>query len=130
MDKPFKLAIDIHGVCDENPKFFSLISKLLVDNGHEVIVITGRMESHGAIDELIKLGISYTKFYSIVDYHKEKGTKIWYDEKGNPWIDDDIWNKTKAEICEKEGVDFHIDDSFNYGEFFKTPYAQIIIKKD
>lgn len=125
-----KVGFDIHGVCDAHPEFFSLISRLLVDNGHEVIIITGRMKSHGAIEEIKNLGISYTKFYSIVDYHIEMGTKVKYDEKGNPWIDDEIWNRTKSEICEKEKIDFHIDDSSNYGEYFTTPYAQIIIKKN
>ena len=124
-----KIGLDIHGVCDANPKFFSELTKLFIEAGHEIIIITGRMKDHGALEELEELGISYTKFYSIVDYHIEKGEKMWYDENGNPWIDDDVWNKTKAEICKNENVDFHIDDSSIYGDFFKTPYAQIIIKK-
>jgi len=125
-----KIGLDIHGVCDANPEFFVELSKLFVNSGHEVIIITGRMKSHGAIEEIEEIGISYTKFYSIVDYHIEMGTEVIYDEKGNPWIDDDLWNRTKAEICEKENIDFHIDDSPIYGQYFKTSYAQIIIKKD
>lgn len=124
-----KIGIDIHGVCDAMPEFFALISKLLIDDGHEVIIITGKMESKGAVDEIKELGISYTKFFSIIDYHIEKGTNITFDSNGNPWIDEDVWNETKAEICKKEKIDFHIDDSPVYGNFFKTPYAQIIIKK-
>jgi len=124
-----KIGLDIHGVCDANPKFFSELSKLFIAAGHEIVIITGRMKSHGAIDEIRELDISYTKFYSIADYHIEKGTHLWYDKNGNPWIDDETWNKTKAEICEKENIDFHIDDSSSYGEHFTTPYAQIIIKK-
>ena len=50
MKKVMKIALDIHGVCDANPEFFALISKLLVSDGHEVIIITGKMKSHGAID--------------------------------------------------------------------------------
>lgn len=123
-----KIGLDIHGVCDANPKFFSELSRLFILAGHEVIIITGKMESHGAIDEIKELGISYTKFFSIVDYHLEKGTEISFDSIGNPWINDDIWNRTKAEICEKENIDFHIDDSSIYGEHFNTPYAQIFIK--
>lgn len=128
-NKKFKIGLDIHGVCDSSPKFFAEMSRLFINAGHEVIIITGRMKAHGAIEEIENLEISYTKFYSIVDYHIEKGTKIRYDEKGDPWIDDDMWNKTKAEICEMENIEFHIDDSPIYGQFFKTPYAQIIIKK-
>lgn len=124
-----KIGLDIHGVCDSNPKFFAELSRLFVEAGHEVIIITGKMKSHGAVDEIKELGISYTKFFSIVDYHLEKGTEINFDSNGNPWINDDIWNRTKAEICEKENIDFHIDDSSIYGEYFNTPYAQIFIKK-
>ncbi len=123
-----KIGLDIHGVCDANPKFFAELSKLFVEAGHEVIIITGKMKSHGAVDEIKELGISYTKFFSIVDYHLENGTEISFDSNGNPWINDDIWNRTKAEICEKEKIDFHIDDSSIYGEYFNTPYAQISIK--
>lgn len=123
-----KIGLDIHGVCDSIPSFFSELSRLFVEAGHEIIVITGRMESHGAIDELKKLGISYTKFYSIVDYHIEMGVDVLYDKNGNPWIDDDTWNRTKSEICEKENIDLHIDDSSVYGQYFKTAYAHISIK--
>jgi hypothetical protein len=122
-----KIGLDVHGVCDSNPKFFAELSRLFVEAGHEVIIITGKMKSHGAIDEIEKLGITYTKFFSIIDYHIKKGTEIKYDDTGNPWIDDDTWNKTKAEICKNEKVDFHIDDSSIYGKFFETPYAQIFI---
>jgi hypothetical protein len=72
---------------------------------------------------------AYIRPYSdLADYHKEKGVELLYDDNGNPWIDDETWNQTKAEICEKENIDFHIDDSPIYGKYFKTPYAQIIIK--
>lgn len=123
-----KIGLDFHGICDTSTEFFSELSRLFVEAGHEVIVITGKMSSHGAEKELEKLGITYTKFYSIVDYHKNLGTEVDYDENGDPWIDDDLWNKTKAEICEKEGIDLHIDDSPIYGDFFKTPYAFMKLK--
>lgn len=122
-----KIGIDIHGVCNKAPKFFSELSRLFVEAGHDIIVITGRMESHGAIEELNELGISYTKFFSIIDYHIKKGSNVTFDENGNPWICDELWNSTKSEICEIENIDFHIDDSSIYGQYFKTPYAQIII---
>lgn len=124
-----KIGLDIHGVCDTAPEFFSELSKLFVEAGHEVIVITGAMESHGAKDELDDLNITYTKFYSIVDYNIKKGVDVTFDKKGNPWIDDDIWNMTKAEICKNEGIDFHIDDSTHYGQYFSTDYALMKIKK-
>lgn len=124
-----KIGLDIHGICDSNPEFFAEMSKLFIAAGHEVIILTGKMKAHGAIEEIEELGIGYTKFYSIVDYHQEIGSAIRYDEKGDPWIDELMWNQTKAQICALEKIDFHIDDSPLYGEHFTTPYAQMIIKK-
>lgn len=73
--------------------------------------------------------IYYTHIFSIADHHKEKGTVIRYDEKGTPWIDTELWNKTKAEYCADKKIDLHMDDSDIYHKHFTTPYAQIIINK-
>ena len=124
-----KIGFDVHGVCDKAPEFFSLISKLLVESGNEVHILTGRRVSDGAIEEIEELGIAYTHFFSISDYHKEVGTKIWEDENGNPWLEGELWDRTKADYCEKNKIDFHIDDTERYGEYFKTPFALLNIKK-
>lgn len=125
-----KVGFDIHGVCDANPEFFSLISKLLVDNGHEVHVLTGRRVSDGALDEVKELNISYTHFFSISDYHEEVGTKMWEDENGNPWLDDVTWDSTKGNYCKRNNIDFCIDDTERYGQYFETPFAFMKVKKD
>jgi len=124
-----KIAFDIHGVCDSAPEFFSLISKLLVENKNEVHILTGREVNNGAIEELKALGIHYTHFFSIADHHKSIGTEMWKDEKGRPWLDDELWDATKGEYCEKHGIDFCLDDTEAYGEYFKTPFAFMKIKK-
>ena len=36
-----KIGLDFHGVINTSPEFFGLISKLLLDAGHEVHIITG-----------------------------------------------------------------------------------------
>jgi hypothetical protein len=125
-----RLGLDIHGVIDTAPKFFSLITKLLVDNGHEVFVITGSHITNDIINEIKGFDIRYHKLLSISDYNKENGESVSYDNNGNPWFNDDTWNKTKSILCEKYGIDFHIDDSKIYGEYFKTPYAEINITSD
>lgn len=124
-----KIGLDVHGVCTEAPEFFSLISKLLKENNCEVHIITGKRVSDGAIDEIKALGISYTHFFSIADYHSENGTNMWDDENGTPWLDDETWNRTKGDYCSRNNIDFHIDDTERYREFFKTPFAFINIKK-
>jgi len=125
-----KIALDIHGVCDNAPEFFSLISKLLVGDGHEVHILTGRRESDGAVKEINELNISYTHFFSIADYHTNNGTEMHDDENGNPWMDGDVWDRTKGDYCKDNKIDFCIDDTERYNKYFETPFAYMKIKTD
>lgn len=122
-----KVGLDLHGVISAHPKFFSELSKSLVKSGAEVHIITG---SHSVeiLDEIKKYNITYTHLFSIADYHRSIGTPMWYDANRTPWIDKKLWEMTKAEYCQREGIDFHLDDSDIYGEHFTTPYAKIAIK--
>lgn len=124
-----KIGIDLHGVSDAYPAFFSELCKLFIAAGHEVIIITGPSLNESTLKEIENCGLSYTKILSIVDYHIERGTPCSYDVNGNFWIDTESWNKTKATLCKEHGIDFHIDDSEHYGEHFSTPYMQVKIKK-
>ncbi|MEK6828814.1 MAG: hypothetical protein AABY15_01720 [Nanoarchaeota archaeon] len=124
-----KIALDIHGVCDTNPKFFAELSRLFVKAGHEVHVLTGKRVSDGALDELNALEIKYTHFFSIADYHNEIGTNMWNDPNGNPWLEGEVWDRTKGDYCKKHNIDFCIDDTERYGQYFETPFAFINIKK-
>jgi len=128
MMKKYKLAIDIHGVADMVPEFFALISKLLVDNNNEVHILTGRRVSDGALDEIKELNLTYTHFFSIADHHEKNGTKMHNDNKGNPWMDDEIWDRTKGDYCKENKIDFCIDDTERYGNYFETPFAFVKIK--
>jgi len=130
MNKIYKLSIDIHGVCDSAPEFFALISKLIIDSGGEIHILTGRRVSDGAIDEIKELGISYTHFFSIADHHEIIGTKMRNDEKGRPWMDDETWDRTKGDYCKLHQIDFCIDDTERYGKYFETPFAFMKINKD
>lgn len=117
-----KIGLDVHGICDANPEFFSELSRLLVNNNHEVHILTGRRVRDGALEEIKELGISYTHFFSIADFHEETGTKVWEDDNGNPWLEGELWDKTKGEYCKNHKIDFHIDDTERYGEYFETPF--------
>ena len=123
-----KIGLDIHGVCDANPEFFVELSKLFVNSGHEVHILTGRRISDGALQEIKELGLKYTHFFSISDYHKEIGTNMKNDIDGNPWMDDGTWDRTKGDYCKRNNIDFCIDDTERYGQYFETPFAFIKIK--
>lgn len=130
MNKPYKLSLDIHGVCDSAPEFFALISKLIIDSGGEIHILTGRRVSDGAPDEIKELGISYTHFFSIADYHEESGTAVCDDNNGDPWMDDETWDRTKGDYCKRHQIDFCIDDTERYRQYFETPFAYMKINKD
>ena len=94
-----KVGFDIGGVCNKSPLLFAVLSNLLVNNGHEVHIITGQEETNELKEQLKKMCIKYTHFFSITDYQRKLGTTITYDENGTPWMDEEIWNKTKGEYC-------------------------------
>ena len=120
-----KLGIDVHGIISRDPLFFSELSKIFIREGHQIHIITGRRVTPLLKAYLDSYKIYYTRIFSIIDYHLSIGTKVTYKDPDNPWIDQDLWNKAKAEYCEQEKIDFHIDDSEVYGNYFKTPYCRI-----
>jgi len=122
----FKLGIDIHGTIDFLPKVWSLFSNLLVDNGHQVHIMTGSKITNEIKKQLYELGIKWTHIFSITDYHESIGTEIIYDSKGNPWMDQKLWNKTKAEYAKEKKLDLMVDDSSIYLKKFETPCVLMI----
>jgi hypothetical protein len=122
-----KIGLDIHGVCDENRDFFAEFTKTLVKAGHEVHLLTGPTQEK--TERLaIALGLSYTHFFSITDFYLEAGEKVEFDSKGDPFMDEYLWDKAKATYCLTNGIELHLDDSDAYGYFFKTPYARYYSK--
>ncbi len=118
-----KIGIDVHGVITANPDFFSKFSKLLVCNGHEVHIMSGARYNK-IIPILQKYNISYTHIFSISDSEEKKAkTIINWDEKNEAHMDQEVWDKAKSIYAEEHNLDFHIDDTMQYGEYFKTPFA-------
>lgn len=123
-----RIGFDYHGCLDAKPELFSELTKLLKDNGHEVHVLTGSMESDEIHKELKSLGIHYTHFFSVSDYNKEIGTKMWFSEDGNPWMDEESWNKTKGEYCKRHDISLHLEDTIEYFDHFTTPICRFYSK--
>ncbi|QTA81130.1 Nicotinate-nucleotide adenylyltransferase [Desulfonema limicola] len=119
-----KLGIDIHGVSDADQEFFSELTKLLVQNGHEVHILTGS-EHTQAFENHLKndLKLYWTHLFSITSFHLKSGTEV-SSINGNPYMEEDMWNRTKAQYCKKHGIQLHLDDSAVYGKFFQTPYGK------
>jgi len=120
-----KIGFDIHGVIDKNPELFSEIIKEFRKHGFEIHILTGSLIDDDIIKELHSYDIEYDYLFSILGYHKEHKTQMWKDDKGW-WINDDVWNMTKANYCHRLGIIFHLDDTKAYGRhFFKPIFGHI-----
>jgi hypothetical protein len=124
----FSLGLDYHNVIDKYPEIFGTLSRLLMASGSQVYIITGHAATPEFAQILERLGIEYTEILSIVDYHKRIGTQIRYDEKGDPWIDEELWNSTKADLCKRYKVTMHVDDSEVYGKYFTGETKYLLLK--
>ena len=127
-----KVGFDVHGVMDKHPDLFNTLGTLFVSAGIEVHIITGSPAGPEVALELqragMKLGINYTHFFSILDYHSYIGNDVKYDKLGHGWMDNELWNKTKGDYCKREGIDLMIDDSDEYHKHFnldKTVYCLV-----
>jgi hypothetical protein len=125
-----KIGLDLHGIINTHPVFFAELSKLFVEAGHEIHVLTGSHLVDSKIpEELEKYGIKYTHLFSIADYHRENKTNgMWYDTNGDPWVTDEEWDRTKSEYCKRHDISFCIDDTARYANHFETPFGYMSIQ--
>lgn len=122
----FKVGLDFHGVIDSMPEFFSFLSNAIIKSGGEIHIITGGL-SESDQKLLEEYNIKYTKIFSITDYHKQINTptKGFHPKFGFALIEDELWDKTKADYCRRENIDFHIDDTLAYNDYFTTPFCRL-----
>jgi hypothetical protein len=123
MENNVKIGLDFHGVITSNPVFFSRFSKVFCQSGNEVHIITGSRITSDFLNKLKDYDIEYTHLFSISDYHYNEGTAMTGYDKDQTEIDEDTWDRTKAQYCKEMKIDLHIDDSVIYGRYFSTPFA-------
>ena len=117
-----KIGLDFHGVVSAEPEVFAEFCKEIRQFGVSVYIISGGPRE-GIIQYLDAHGIEYDYVWAILDVCEQTGTVAFYDD-GSFQVPTDIWDKAKAEYCAKEGIDFHVDDSSIYGQYFVTPYCK------
>jgi len=116
-----KIGLDYHGVITDNIYYFKYFSASLKQRGHQLHIITGGPFSI-VEKQLKKDGIIYSDIFTIYDYYKSKN-QVTYLADGSFKIEDELWNKAKAEYCQRKGIHIHIDDSIVYRQYFLTPYC-------
>ena len=124
-----KLGLDLHGVIDVAPGFFSALAAQMIDKGHEVSIITGREDSPELREELKACNMDYNSILSITTYQKQLGTPVCYlnDDPTQPMMDPRVWNPSKAILCATAGIDIMIDDSVLYEPYFRDTKTQYIV---
>lgn len=123
-----KIGIDYNRVINRNPEFWSNFTKDMKKLKHKIHIITGMSLDSNLMEMLNRYDIKYDRIFSITDYHFANQTDMVFDN-GLPYMDDELWDRTKAEYCKKEKIDVHYDDSGIYGKYFKdidTIYFQVI----
>jgi hypothetical protein len=149
MTKVRKYAVDIHGVIADKPDFWRDTIEAWLRMDHRVHILSGppkeqiQQELHDL--NIIDLGkggyfrysgkghplYAYLEIFSIVDYHREIGTPMIQDSRGN-WhlsppgdsaLGNYLWDRTKADYCLKHSIDCIFDDSDAYRYFVKSPTA-------
>ncbi len=117
-----KIGVDFHGVINTKPDFFREFCREALKIGMEVYIISGGPRET-ILAYLNQYQIPYTKLWCIFDYYEQRHQVEFYDD-GSFRIDDELWNKAKAEYCKEQNICIHIDDSAIYGREFVTPYCR------
>lgn len=116
-----KIGIDYHGVITANPQFFKEFNTLALEQGIEIFVLSGGFEKDIA-EFMQQKQIPYTFIWSLADYFNANKQLVYLPD-GSFKVDNNLWNKAKADFCRQNGINFHIDDSVLYGEHFSTPFC-------
>ncbi len=121
-DTKSKIGVDFHGVINIRPDFFREFCREALKIGLEVYIISGGPRET-ILAYLNQYQIPYTKLWCIYDYYEQRHQVEFYDD-GSFHIDNELWNKAKAEYCKEQNICVHIDDSAIYGREFATPYCR------
>ncbi len=126
----FKLGLDIHGVVDAMPEFFSFLTDSFIKNGGEVHIITGGRWDTEFETMLNKFGIKWTHKFSVYDYLKESDEEVigkvqFPDGTIQKKFKDEVWDAVKGNYCKENEITLHIDDTLIYNNYFSTPFARL-----
>ena len=137
-----KVGLDIHGTIDKDPEGFIQYIELCLKWRVSVYIISGPPTSL-MIKHLEALGKKYKNLLkychiispidtfhlvSVVEYLRSRDdVEMWQDNRGGWWCDEEIWWKSKSEICKELGIDVLIDNETRYQDHFKDSDTLFIL---
>ena len=122
-----KIGIDVHGVADTLPEIFTKFSTLSDDI--EIHIITGGSITPKFKNQIDELGIAHKHVFSITDSLVESGENVRWADSENPWFDEELWNKAKADYCDRVGIDIMFDDTIRYAKYFENIKTTFVLLK-
>jgi len=127
------IGLDIHGVLDRYPEEFITLVTHWKNQGHKIYIITGQTweMAEKSFEELPHgfAEMSFNGHFSILDYHKEKGTHMWLDTNGW-WLNDEVWNSSKGKYARRMNIDVHFDDMLQYEPAFPISCKFFLVDDD
>lgn len=114
-----KIGVDIHGVLDLYTQDIIAFCNRAISKGHEIHILTGT-EAKKAKIQVENLGLkNYINLFSIVDYNKAIGTKMWNDDPRGKgwWMDRSDWVKSKGTYCKENHIDILFDNEIDYAKY-------------
>ncbi|MFW9872274.1 MAG: hypothetical protein ACFFG0_04155 [Candidatus Thorarchaeota archaeon] len=120
-----KVAFDIHGSLDSDPKLVKLMESFY-NTDVLIYIISGPPISEILVD-LKKLDIDISRVFpiSIVDYLKSKNYPWEKDNRGY-WFDEELWWMSKGLICNEYDIDIIFDDKIEYSKYM-PPNTRFIL---
>ena len=124
-----KIGLDLHGVIDSDPLFFSALTQALYQQEFEIHIITGGKFEEKEIEDLKKWGVVYTHVFSVYEWMLKNSTPVggsilFPDGTVQVKFPDEEWDLVKANYCRENGIRLHIDDTLAYNQHFLTPFAR------
>ncbi|MEA3489487.1 MAG: hypothetical protein U9R44_03975 [Candidatus Omnitrophota bacterium] len=119
-----KVGIDVDDTILRTPELFSVLSRALKDNGHEVYIVTTRprtgLDRKRTLDDLSRCDVVYDVIYHLP---KQEGE---VDDCPHEGLDDYqkfVWQKVR--YCREKGIDIFFDDDSRLIEVFKRYAPEI-----
>lgn len=125
-----KIGLDLHGVIDDDPDMFKKVMTLMHLQDREVYIVSGppKEDIIAELNELgFEKGVHYEEVYSIVDFLKESGVRMWQDERGRWWSNDEDWLSSKAKICDSLSLEYMLDDKEMYRPAFDSIKTKFVL---
>jgi len=130
-----KIGMDLHGVLDKDSAFLCPLLRKVVEEGHEVHLMTGSVFSEEFKESILakydlREGDTYTHTFSITQHLMDTGIPVSWDARGYPFAEALNWDMAKGEYALLQGIDVLFDDSPTYCRYMPESCWYVTYSKE